>query len=77
MGGPKGPKPRAPEATTEYISIKQLAELIHVHPHTIHVWIGRGQLGAEDGLRRLRGTKRYLVHWETYKRRNILVSKAG
>jgi excisionase family DNA binding protein len=46
----------------EFLTVQQLAERIRVHPHTIRSWVRRGKLESEDGLHRLRGTRRWLIH---------------
>jgi hypothetical protein len=52
--------------------VKQLAERTRIGPHTIRGWIRRGMLGSEQGLRRLQGTRRWMIHWETFKEHFVI-----
>jgi Helix-turn-helix domain len=51
----------------EFLTVKQLAERTRIAPHTIRGWISRGTLGWGQGLRRLQETRRWMIHWETFK----------
>lgn len=56
----------------EFMTVNQLAERIRIHPHKIHGWISRGKLGPKNGLRRLRKTRRWLIHWESFKKHLVI-----
>jgi Helix-turn-helix domain len=54
-------------ASSEFLTVKQLAERTRIAPHTIHGWIRRGTLGSAQGLRRLPGTRCWMIHWKSFK----------
>lgn len=58
----------------EFLTVNQLAERIRMHPNTIRGWIRCGKLGPKNGLRRLRRTRRWLIHWKSFKEHFVIES---
>src|SRR6266481_5050527 len=56
-------------ASSEYLTVPELAKMVRRNRKTVYGWIATGEIGEADGLFVVQG--RFLIHWSTFRARQF------
>jgi hypothetical protein len=56
-------------ASSEYLTIPELAKMVRRNRKTVYGWIATGEIGEADGLFVVQG--RFLIHWPTFREKQF------